>query len=1488
MHAASVDKQYARDNLGFSGQESFLTSPAGQEHQYQHQFSGTAVTTDTTRHDTNGPCRLGNFDLTVAFEDVVFVIVPAAAFICLGFSRILTLCRRRRPIVGPSAVQWTKLLVLIILAQNSSQFASGRSLAAASLAFIAALLLIPLSWIEHSRAPRPSTAIAAYLSVTLIFDVARTRTAWLLTPSGLDQKYASVLTTATVLKALMICLESRQKEKWLGWDMKQHSPEETSGIWNLGVFFWLNKLFMKGYRVILTLESLYPLDKALEAETHHHLVEKVRNNPYKTQKYGLARLLLQILAVHLLPPIIPRAALLGASMCQPFLIHALLHYLQSENQDQSHGYGLIGATALTYGAIAFSTALYWYFQERFVIMVRGILVLAVYEKTTELRMPADGDSGALTLMSTDVERITRGILDLHEYWANTIQIALSCWLLQRELGAAFAASLGVVAISTLTAFGIGKLLGPRQKAWMEAIETRVNVTAAAIAQMKLVKMSGMTKPIESCVQRLRVREIEIGGRWRMLLAAAATVSQVPMTLSPVITFAVATKTLNTTSIFVSISYLTLLASPLMILFQKIPQFLGALTCLQRVQTYLERDSRFEYRHLDHGMMSTTCMTPSSSPPSVSETSGSCIEMETLPGKDTPHIVIKDGSFSYHEKVTVLRHVNISIPTSRLTAVVGPVASGKSTLCKAILGEVPFAAGSTTIFRSRVIGYCDQQPFLTNTSIRDNIIGDSHFDDKLYASVINAAMLDHDIINLPQGDSTMVGSSGIALSGGQRQRVAIARVLYLVDAKLLIFDDVLSGLDARTTDHVFRHVFGRDGMLRRRCATVILCTHNLRHSQAADHIITVSSKGEVSEENPTADTNVLPNTDPGSDSESTSTEALESAQEPASPHSLPAGAMTVEEAAARKLGDRSVFGYYIRTIGLIPIVAFAFACVCNGFLNNFPRIWLTFWADDAARPQRGLAQIHSQAYYIGIYGMLQVLALISFMAAVVLVLGPFIRLSGSVLHQRALETVINSPLQLLTTTDTGTITNYFSQDITIIDNELPMAVANVVLDIFGVIGMGVLIASSSPWLGLTYPAMILILWLIQRFYLRTSRQLRLLDLEAKSPLYTHFLDTSRGIATIRALGWTGESIKHNHRLLDQSQRPMYLLSMVQRWLYLTLNAVVAVTATALVGLITQLRSSSSLSGASLVTLMTLSQSLSDIVRFYAALETSIGAVARLRNFTTKTGTESSLHGDIRLDQQWPSKGAIEVRGVWATYKSSGGAEEYALQGIDVSIRAGERIALCGRTGSGKSSLILLLLALLEPVQKDNVECMLSIDGVPLSSISPQTLRERIITVPQDPVFLSMGSTVMENLDPLGLATTEQCREVLQATGLWNMVDSQGGLGSVLSESSLSQGQRQVFNIARAVLKRRTRGSSVLLLDEFTSSVDADTERNMLAIIEREFDGCTIVMVAHRLHIVSEFCDRVLVLDRGRIVEDGDPQALARVDESWFASLMAAGG
>lgn len=206
-------------------------------------------------------------------------------------------------------------------------------------------------------------------------------------------------------------------------------------------------------------------------------------------------------------------------------------------------------------------------------------------------------------------------------------------------------------------------------------------------------------------------------------------------------------------------------------------------------------------------------------------------------------------------------------------------------------------------------------------------------------------------------------------------------------------------------------------------------------------------------------------------------------------------------------------------------------------------------------------------------------------------------------------------------------------------------------------------------------------------------------------------------------------------------------------------------------------------------------------------------------------------------------------------------------------------------SGKSSAILVLLGLLDPMEKGNGP-ELSIDGVALNSVDREELRERLITVPQDPVFLPAGGTVAQNLDPLNEATSSQCETVLRDVGLWHVAEEAGGLNAELSESTLSQGQRQLFNLARAVLKRRITHRSVLLLDEFTASVDAETERSMLKLVDREFRGCTVLMISHRLDMVLELFDRVVVMDKGSLVESGDPTVLQTVQGGRFASLVEA--
>jgi ATP-binding cassette subfamily C (CFTR/MRP) protein 1 len=216
------------------------------------------------------------------------------------------------------------------------------------------------------------------------------------------------------------------------------------------------------------------------------------------------------------------------------------------------------------------------------------------------------------------------------------------------------------------------------------------------------------------------------------------------------------------------------------------------------------------------------------------------------------------------------------------------------------------------------------------------------------------------------------------------------------------------------------------------------------------------------------------------------------------------------------------------------------------------------------------------------------------------------------------------------------------------------------------------------------------------------------------------------------------------------------------------------------------------------------------------------------------------------------------------------------------------------------MILLLLHLLDPLPSCSQN--ITIDDIPLHKIDRSTLRQRIIALPQDSVFLPDGMSFMSNLDPLKVSTENDCRAVLEMVGLGKLVDQRGGLEAGLSADTLSQGQKQLFSLARAILRRRIRaqdheadfgtaagergGGGILLLDEVSSSVDQETDRAMQRIIKEEFESYTIVMVSHRLEMVMDF-DTVLVMENGSIIEAGSPRTLIHKDGSRFKELWSVG-
>jgi ATP-binding cassette subfamily C (CFTR/MRP) protein 1 len=189
------------------------------------------------------------------------------------------------------------------------------------------------------------------------------------------------------------------------------------------------------------------------------------------------------------------------------------------------------------------------------------------------------------------------------------------------------------------------------------------------------------------------------------------------------------------------------------------------------------------------------------------------------------------------------------------------------------------------------------------------------------------------------------------------------------------------------------------------------------------------------------------------------------------------------------------------------------------------------------------------------------------------------------------------------------------------------------------------------------------------------------IELKSPLYTHFIESLAGVTTIRAFSWTQAATSRMISMLDTAQRPYYLLLCIQRWLSLVLNLIVAAIAALLVGASVALRTriDSGLLGIALVMMMDLGLILSELIQNWTLLETSLGAISRIKEFSEETPNEESNTAGQSLDEltEWPTQGEIAFVDVSITWNSS--EKKPLLDSINLRVGAGEKFGLCGRTG-----------------------------------------------------------------------------------------------------------------------------------------------------------------------------------------------------------------
>ncbi|KAI8176490.1 ABC transporter atnG [Colletotrichum sp. SAR 10_86] len=1356
--------------------------------------------------DYFGPQVNGYFDFTVLFEQSILSILPTALLILLAPVRITWLLRNDIR-VRAGKLLWLKLvsiavflclqIILIALWSIPSTPRARTSIAESALGLIEAIALGALSYTEHKRSIRPSALIGLYLFLTIVLDIAQARTLWL--RDGLSS-VAGVFTASLVVKVVVLALEETPKRVLLASSEKDVAVESTTGVVSRSLFWWLNSLFFQGFRLLIGLEDLGAIDPKFDSARLLGMLDRAWATSKKDSKWSLVISTFWAYRTTFLAGVLPRLLFAGFTFAQPLLVNRIVNFVGTPWGEDSRNVaaGLVGATACIYVGLAISRCWYQHMTFQLVTLFRGGLVSLIFKKTLDLDASAIKDSAPVTLMSVDIENIAVSLTFIHDIWPAVVELPIGIYLLYRQVGPPCFLLLIPGLLCTAVTTKLSARMAPARVAWNEGVQKRISITSSLLNQIKGVKMMGLADHFSSIVQKFRITELKLSVKFRVLITFLSVIVGAADQITPVVIIAAAVfwtraeQGLSIAEAFTALSIIVLVSAPFMKLIVSIIQLVGALGCFTRIQEFLLLDELEDRREIltnsEKSSLDSTRLPPSLHgsdlqplTPRHQVSASNAVELQSLRATTLrpasielgkPLVGINEAKFTLKDGTEILRDISLVLKKGSISMLVGRVGCGKSSLLKGILGELVISSGTVTLHTSSV-AFCDQAAWLRNISVKDNIIGQVPYDAAWFSAVVRACSLDQDIALFPKAEETLVGTGGVALSGGQKQRVAGMTVLL-------------------ATNHVnFLHAAD--------CITMIEDGTIIRNQIAFDSVPR-SVWGHLAQD---VKGKELAEDDDHDAEEPTEDEAKTIKVEAP----VPTNAGVTEAQLTRQTGDTEVYKLYFSSIGWRMLGPFIFMVVLYVGFTKLPQIWLRVWTEEGTNER--------PAMYFGIYLMFALLYLVMNAVSLSFWMLTVVPRSARHLHQMLLDAVLAAPLVFFTTTDSGVTLNRFSQDMTLIDHRLPMSAFATLHTFLLVIAETAIIASGASYFAALIPPSFMALYLLQKYYLRTSRQLRHIDLEAKSPLFTHFTEVLAGLRTLRAFSWRPAMLRESQTLLDASQRPYYLFFCVQRWLNVVLDLFVAGMALCLVAFALHFNNTTTKGaiGLAMVNIISFNRTLAEFIEMWTMLETSLGAITRLKYFIEHTPREDRDCEKDMPPPSWPENGKIEIANVTAAYSDE---TDPVVRDVTLTIQPGQKVGICGRSGSGKSSLLLTLLRLLDTEPSGTI----SIDSESLTTMSRNKIRTSLTTLPQDPVLLP--GTVRDNIDPAGHTPDADLIDVLRKTRIWDALESRGGLDAEMSEAGLSAGQKQLFCLARAVLKH----GHVVLLDEATSNVDHGTDEEFV--------------------------------------------------------------
>ncbi|XP_035718149.1 multidrug resistance-associated protein 4-like isoform X2 [Vespa mandarinia] len=809
-------------------------------------------------------------------------------------------------------------------------------------------------------------------------------------------------------------------------------------------------------------------------------------------------------------------------------------------------------------------------------------------------------------------------------------------------------------------------------------------------------------------------------------------------------------------------------------------------------------------------------------------------------------------------------------------------------------------------------YASQEPWLFGGTIKENILFGELYDNKRYTDVTRVCALNKDFQQLPQGDMTTVGERGIMLSGGQKARVSLARAIYK-QADIYLLDDPLSAVDTK----VAKHIFTKCIVQYLRDKTRILATHQLQFIKSADVIMaldhgTVKMKGNYNELMKNNDeflkmvTRIKMERENNEIKEDTNENLFgynrDSIRSRASIRSYNSSVVESvhgdyenadtneqEELFLTKNIPWKLYVKYFRYGGSwLTLIIFVIISIVTQIITNATDYWVSYWTNlEVIRSSKNKTLImNKQEEYrntiqntilsnfisldnlglltttsaIYIYTILIVICIITVLVRSIFFMQLCVIASRKI-HNDSFNNLLQANMRFFHTNPSGRILNRFSKDMGAVDELLPKPMIEVIQISLVTLGIIIIEIIVNYWTIIPFIILGIFTYFIKIIYVRTVQSIKRYESICKSPIFCHVGTTLNGLSTIRSSGKATQDLlqKKFDYLQDKHTGTWYLLLAASALLGLVFDILISFVIAFICFYFVLVPTDNTLSGD---VGLAISQALIIISMLQYGIKQSIEVIIQMTSVERifqymDLPKEKSLIITNPLPPTWPSQGRLILKNVSMRYSPN---EPPVLKNLTVTIEAGWKVGIVGRTGAGKSSLISALFRLFS----EGLEGEIIIDEKDTSTIDLQQLRSRISIIPQEPILFA--ASLRYNLDPFKQYDDIHLWDVLREVeftdiGLNDQILSNG--------NNLSIGQKQLICLARSMLRK----NRIIVLDEATANIDSQTDELIQRTLRTKFVDYTVLCVAHRLNTIID-SNRIIVMDGGEIAEFDHPYELLR--------------